>query len=83
MKTLHVAKAQKVDEKNIESIHIAIDEELPEFENLDEASDKHDFDAMGIAQTLIKTLPGGTLVRVIARLLAYEAGRNFLRIPKI
>jgi hypothetical protein len=78
VKTLQVHKAQGFRENGVESVTLILDTEVPNFRELNEYRDFYDAEAEQILEVL-KHLPGGTVDRVIGKLLMLKA--SLLAIP--
>lgn len=82
MKEVKVHRAQDVGNINIVSPYtIVIEDQIPEFNSLDEAEEKYKGDAAHIVWALTNSLPGGTLHQVLIQLLEHKV--NLLRIPDV
>ncbi len=73
MTTHRVYKAQGIGKTVVESTTIIFDREFPNPISLDDAMKLHGDAADRLADVLCNTLPGGTLDRLIAKLLERKA----------
>lgn len=66
-------KAQGIGDQQIDSAVIVLDVEMPRYESIAESVQTFEADASALAKVLCETLPGGTLDRLIGKLLAKKA----------
>jgi hypothetical protein len=70
MKTIRIYKAQPItSDKDVESVTIHINAEIPHAESLEDAEDSYQSDADQLADSLFKSLPQGTADRLLIALL--------------
>lgn len=84
MRTVHVYKAMRSGSFSPESVTIVVDTELPDFDYSDpdllkKASEFYDQQAHSLLQALTDALPGGTIDRLLAKLLEHKA--SHFRVP--
>ncbi len=80
MKTVYLFKAQPIGDQYIESVTICIGAPLPRFEQsdwLEETTRVFDAQADAIVDAL-HSLPGGTLDRVLVKLLAEKVSQHIV-----
>ena len=74
MKTERIYKAQGISaHEELESAHIILEQEFPHFADTKESVRNFELDSERIANILCNTLPGGTLDRLIGKLLMRKA----------
>lgn len=74
METVNIFKAQRIGQHMIVgSVTIVIDEELPEQKTIEDNEAIFQKEAFTLADALLKSLPGGTIDRLVAELLRRKA----------
>ncbi len=73
MKKIEIFKAQGVGGEEIESAEIVLEHPMPSYDATEIAMNTFDLQAERIANLLFDTLPGGTLDRLIGKLLMRKA----------
>ena len=73
MKTISISKAQGIGDERVESVTIIIDRELPDFKDIKTSKEAFEAGAENLADALCAALPGGTLDRLIDKLLMKKA----------
>jgi hypothetical protein len=74
VETVTICKAQRtLPDKEIKSVTIVIDNEFPKLPTLKGTAKLFEVDAEDLANALCYTLPGGTLDRLIGKLLERKA----------
>jgi hypothetical protein len=81
MTTHRIYKAQGLRGDEVESVTIVLEEEFPDFETQGESIKSFDDTSDRLAEVLVKTLPGGTLDRLIGKLLLKTA--TSLIVPRL
>lgn len=86
MKTISVWKASGIEEDEIESVTLIVNNEVPSFNGYSDYEsiyrDVFDSDAATIVDFLVTTLPQGTVDRVLARLCAKKASLFVIPLEK-
>ncbi len=72
-KSIFTYKAQSIGDKKVEDIIILLTNEMPEFKTVEKSNRLFEMEASELAEVLCNTLPGGTLDRLIAKLLMKKA----------
>ncbi|RJP48768.1 MAG: hypothetical protein C4586_08625 [Anaerolineaceae bacterium] len=74
MKTVSICKAQGIPRVNsIEPVTIVIEREFPEYKALSQSAEHFEKDADALVGAILTTLPGGTIDRLICKLLQKKA----------
>ena len=73
MKREYIYKAQGVGDQKVTSVMIVIDAEMPQFDHASVAERSFNVQADRLADALCSALPGGTLDRLISKLLIRKA----------
>jgi len=74
MKTLKIHKAQRtLKNKEVESMSIVIDEEVPNYRTLEDAGTRYRADAAYLSDALSNSLPGGTFDQLLIFMLQTKA----------
>jgi hypothetical protein len=73
MKDVVVYRAQDIGDRKVEPVRITIGEPIPNMPFVDESVRNFEEDATVLFMALRSSLPGGTIDRLIGKLLAYKA----------